>query len=203
MKAFYFSQGQTTLALSSSWPLHDLFLHFSLFIVFLIQSFMPSQIHDPSFELNAFSSFFVAGWSLLAVFLGILITMSFRLDLSIGRVWGFMGMVFLGSHWRSNRGSKSEGEMDWLLHFHSMGRADPRPRPKAPPQQQQQQQKTLLGFVWLEGWKGGKIENILVFSHKCLVGKTEKWRDKKLFVWLRRNEMIKSRVCINLLLCPN
>jgi len=42
-----------------------------------------------------------------------------------------------------------------------------------------------LGFVWLKGWKSGRIENekviekwedksILVFPHMCLVGRMEK-----------------------------
>lgn len=57
------------------------------------------------------------------VILGRLIIVSFRLDLSIGRVWWFMGMVFLGFSWRFDRGS--QGEVDWLLHnmgFFRMGR---------------------------------------------------------------------------------
>lgn len=48
------------------------------------------------------------------VILGRLIIVSFRLDLSIGRVWWFMGMGFLGFPWRFDRGSQDEG--DWLLH---------------------------------------------------------------------------------------
>ena len=55
------------------------------------------------------------------------------------------------------------------------------------------------------GWKSkkvrGKVEKIekwedgsdLIFSNLCLVGKIEKWRDKKLFYFVRKkNEMIEK-----------
>ena len=53
------------------------------------------------------------------------------------------------------------------------------------------------------GWKSGRIENNLVFSHMCLVG-VEKWRSEKLFCLVENeNERIENCVCINLLLYPN
>ena len=45
----------------------------------------------------------------------------------------------------------------------------------------------------------------LGFSHMCLIGRVEKWRDEKLFylVEKKKKKRIQNRVCINLLLCPN
>ena len=42
----------------------------------------------------------------------------------------------------------------------------------------------------------------LVFPHLCLVGGVEKWRDVKLFCLVEiKNERMKNKVDINLLLC--
>ena len=61
----------------------------------------------------------------------------------------------------------------------------------------------------LDEWKSGRIENReriekfkdrkdLVFSHMCLVGRVEKWRDEKLFCLVEKKKVrIENRVCIN------
>ena len=70
-----------------------------------------------------------------------------------------------------------------------------------------------LGSVWLKEWKSERIENWekiekwksrrdLVFSHLCLVGRMEKWRDGKLiFLVKKKNEKMENKVGINLQLC--
>ena len=62
----------------------------------------------------------------------------------------------------------------------------------------------------LDEWKSWRIENReriekcedrkdLVFSHKCLVGRIEKWRDEKLFCLFeeQKNVRIENKVGIN------
>ena len=55
----------------------------------------------------------------------------------------------------------------------------------------------LLGSVWMEEWKSGRMENCermemwedgeyLVFPLVCLVGGVEKWEGGNSFVWLER-----------------
>ena len=52
----------------------------------------------------------------------------------------------------------------------------------------------------MEKWKDRKD---LAFSHLCLVRRVEKWRDEKLFCLVEiKNERMKNKVDINLLLCP-
>ena len=51
--------------------------------------------------------------------------------------------------------------------------------------------------------KNWKDKRNLVFSYTCLVGKIEKWRNKKLICLVeKKNEIIENVDCINLLLCP-
>ena len=50
----------------------------------------------------------------------------------------------------------------------------------------------LLGSVWLEKWKSGRMEKwkdrkYLVFPHVCLVGGMEKWESGKLFCLFEKN----------------
>ena len=71
-----------------------------------------------------------------------------------------------------------------------------------------------LGFVWFGEWKSGRIENgegiekwkdrkDLVFSHMCLVGRVEKWKDGKLFYLVeKKSERIENKICVNLPLYP-
>ena len=71
-----------------------------------------------------------------------------------------------------------------------------------------------LGFVWFREWKSGRIENgegiekwkdrkDLVFSHMCLVGRVEKWKDGKLFYLVeKKSERIENKICVNLPLYP-
>ena len=43
----------------------------------------------------------------------------------------------------------------------------------------------------------------LVFSHMCLVGRVEKWRDGKLFCLIeKKSERLENKVCIKLPLYP-
>ena len=53
--------------------------------------------------------------------------------------------------------------------------------------------------------KYGKVkgQKKFQFSHKCLVGEMEEWKDIKVFCLVEKKyKRIESRVCINLLLCP-
>ena len=58
----------------------------------------------------------------------------------------------------------------------------------------------------MEKWEDRKLwedRKDLVFPHLCLVGRVEKWRDGKLFYLVEiKNERMKNKVDINLLLCP-
>ena len=66
----------------------------------------------------------------------------------------------------------------------------------------------LLGSVWLEEWKSGRMEKWkdkkdLVFPHMYLVGGVEKWEGGKLFCLVReKNGRIENVVYINWLLYP-
>ena len=52
----------------------------------------------------------------------------------------------------------------------------------------------------MEKWENRKNFS---FSHLCLVGRVEKWRDGTLFCLVYiKNERIENRVCINLQSCP-
>ena len=52
----------------------------------------------------------------------------------------------------------------------------------------------------IEKWNDRKN---LVFSHMCLVGRIEKWRDENLFYLVeKKNEMIENKLRINLPLYP-
>ena len=43
----------------------------------------------------------------------------------------------------------------------------------------------------------------LVFSHMCLVGRVEKWKDGKLFYLVeKKSERIENKICVNLPLYP-
>ena len=66
-----------------------------------------------------------------------------------------------------------------------------------------------LGFVWMEEWKNGRMENygkmkkwengkLLVFPLMCLVGGVEKWDDGKLFCLVgEKKRMMKNVIYIN------
>ena len=74
--------------------------------------------------------------------------------------------------------------------------------------------KRSLGFVWLEEWKIGRVENCgriekwedgkyLVFSLVCLVGGVEKWEGEKLFCLVGgKNGRMENLIYINWLLYP-
>ena len=68
--------------------------------------------------------------------------------------------------------------------------------------------KLLLGSVWLEEWKSGRMEKWedrkdVVFPHVCLVGGVEKWENGKLFCLVgEKNGRMENVVYINWLLCP-
>ena len=62
----------------------------------------------------------------------------------------------------------------------------------------------------VEGWKNRRIENEeliekwenrrdFVFSHTCLVGRMEKYKDKKKLIYLieKKNEMVENKIAIN------
>ena len=66
----------------------------------------------------------------------------------------------------------------------------------------------------MEEWKNGRIENReriekwknrkdLVFSHICLIGRIEKWKDEKLFCLVeKKSERIENKIDIKLPLYP-
>ena len=61
----------------------------------------------------------------------------------------------------------------------------------------------LLGSVWLEKWKSGRMEKwkdrkYLVFPHVCLVGEMEKWEGGKLFCLVeKKSKRIENVVYTN------
>ena len=65
---------------------------------------------------------------------------------------------------------------------------------------------TSLYIEGLFGWRGkevGEQKVFLVFSCMFLVGRLEKWRNEKLIcLAMKKNEMMKSKVDINLFICP-